>query len=644
MDKISAYYSLAFPNVTYYPQTLSVTIGRRSARQGAGSSSDSMQVDIDLGPLKSVSRYHARIEWEDSEDRFVLVVLGRNGAWVDGIWSGSGSRVPLAARSQIQIATRIFHFILPPPPAPEDSPSPSSPSTTRHATPSIDVTSLSPPSSLPSPAAKPASLPVEPPPKEVAKPPQKVHGKKRKKRDSDPEPPPEVMPDRPTFTYAQLCYRAITSLNGKATLQEVCSWIAGQFEWYRYNKACGWESSVRHNLSGNRAFKKLERCAGERGKGFFWSVDPKFEHLFEGLDVKWGEASGGGKDGSKVKGKATKASAAPLEPPFKRSVKGETKSPLPPPLTSSPLPAVPANAGASSSTTVEATSKAPVPNSEPTERPTPSEIKIETETVAPPTEVPVDQVPVPVLQVDTVAMNAGVPSLPPDTIVPIVIGPPSSPPTQPTNPSASASSAEASAFDLSYPPIALKGDTIILNPAIFSTLTPEQLKELEALGARKAIEILQSYIVRFLKVKIKTEGSKGKGKKKSKSSKRADGTKPADASSSSRKTKAAPATGPFTTAPLSMRKAPSSATATTNQPAQTEGLTAPSDPGAQPSRTASPSVNGLQAAVAPLRISSPPPMAQLSDPADEIIDIMGDDSTSTEEPAAKRRKTEPLTT
>ncbi|KLO06138.1 hypothetical protein SCHPADRAFT_895699 [Schizopora paradoxa] len=55
----------------------------------------------------------------------------------------------------------------------------------------------------------------------------------------------------------------------------------------------------------------------------------------------------------------------------------------------------------------------------------------------------------PVLQVDTVAMNAGVPSLPPDTIVPIVIGPPSSPPTQPTNPSASASSAEASAFDLS---------------------------------------------------------------------------------------------------------------------------------------------------------------------------------------------------
>ena len=95
MEKISAYYSLSFPNFTYYLQTLSVTIGRRSVRQGTASTSDQVQVDVDLGPLKSVSRLHARIEYEEDEERFVLVVLGRNGAWVDGIWSGSGSRVPL---------------------------------------------------------------------------------------------------------------------------------------------------------------------------------------------------------------------------------------------------------------------------------------------------------------------------------------------------------------------------------------------------------------------------------------------------------------------------------------------------------------------------------------------------------------------
>lgn len=98
-EKISAYYSLAFPNFTYYVQTITVTIGRRSVRPDTASSSmDASQVDIDLGPLKSVSRLHARIEYDEGQEQFILAVLGRNGAWVDGAWSGSGSRVPLGPR------------------------------------------------------------------------------------------------------------------------------------------------------------------------------------------------------------------------------------------------------------------------------------------------------------------------------------------------------------------------------------------------------------------------------------------------------------------------------------------------------------------------------------------------------------------
>lgn len=99
---ISAYYSLVFPNFTYFLQTLNVTIGRRCSPAGtseaASTSTDKSQVDVDLGPFKSVSRLHAKIEYEDDEERFVLVVVGRNGAWVDGVWSGSGSRVPLTDR------------------------------------------------------------------------------------------------------------------------------------------------------------------------------------------------------------------------------------------------------------------------------------------------------------------------------------------------------------------------------------------------------------------------------------------------------------------------------------------------------------------------------------------------------------------
>lgn len=107
---ISAYYSLVFPNFTYFLQTLNVTIGRRclpANNESSSSSSDKTQVDVDLGPLKSVSRLHAKIEYEEGDERFVLVVVGRNGAWVDGVWSGSGSRVPLSERYVPRLTVQV---------------------------------------------------------------------------------------------------------------------------------------------------------------------------------------------------------------------------------------------------------------------------------------------------------------------------------------------------------------------------------------------------------------------------------------------------------------------------------------------------------------------------------------------------------
>lgn len=100
-DKISAYYSLVFPHFTFYIQTLSITIGRRTIpnpNTATSSTAEPVQVDVDLGALKSVSRLHAKIEYDQDEDRFVLAVIGRNGAWVDGVWSGSGTRAPLGER------------------------------------------------------------------------------------------------------------------------------------------------------------------------------------------------------------------------------------------------------------------------------------------------------------------------------------------------------------------------------------------------------------------------------------------------------------------------------------------------------------------------------------------------------------------
>ncbi|KAF9222039.1 hypothetical protein BS17DRAFT_796841 [Gyrodon lividus] len=579
--KISAYYSLVFPNITFYLQTLTVTIGRRcipptSSVTGAdGPTSSLSPVDVDLGPLKSVSRLHARIEYEEEEERFILVVIGRNGAWVDGVWSGTGSRVPLGERSQIQIASRTFHFVLPPPPAPEDSPSPSSNSSVQRArSPSVDITSLSPPSSLPSHSPPPrAALPL-PPPKiahspepqlpnsnaisriknssaSTATPPSTSTAptSKKRKKPSQQLLKPEVMPPKPQLTYAQLCYRAIKAMGGRATLQDICGWMIDNYDWYRYNEGAGWENSVRHNLSSGRAFKKMERSTGEHGKGFFWSVDAQYERTFEEQEARalaQAQSSSqaapppiGGKDGT-GKGSRKKDKVIPLDPPLKRSVKSGT-GPLPPPLTTiplafpsksasmgSPAPGQPigglaqARAMAGPFTTVSGGVLGGCVGTGATGQVLKTELvePIRIGSIAPVAGIPAANGPTTTSAVatpintpgfgttrlsvttssvahSTGALPASTPSsastsplvaLPPSVCLPIVVGPvPSSHP---------------SSTIADPPPIILHNNTLVLSPVIFSSLAPEQLKALEEMGAQKALEVLQGHIVRYLKERM----------------------------------------------------------------------------------------------------------------------------------------------
>lgn len=61
----------------------------------ARSSAPVEHVDVDLGPLKSVSRNHAKIEFRPDLGHFCLDIYGRNGAWVDDRYYVKGSAVPL---------------------------------------------------------------------------------------------------------------------------------------------------------------------------------------------------------------------------------------------------------------------------------------------------------------------------------------------------------------------------------------------------------------------------------------------------------------------------------------------------------------------------------------------------------------------
>ncbi|KAF5331533.1 hypothetical protein D9611_007661 [Ephemerocybe angulata] len=696
-DKISAYYSLVFPHFTFYIQTLSITIGRRcSPNPNAATSSTAEQhtVDVDLGALKSVSRLHAKIEYDQEEDRFVLVVIGRNGAWVDGVWSGAGTRAPLGERSQIQIASRTFHFVLPPPPAPEDTPSPSSQSAQSSAhrarSPSVDITSISPPSSQPShspildvkplpPTPEPPVRPlpkIEPPPElpnsnSIGKS-NKANAKKRKKGEVEPPPPiirpkPEDMPPKPPFTYAQLIYRAIKDIGGKATLQEICTWIMNTHEYYRYADGA-WMSSVRHNLSSGRAFLKMERCGGDRGKGFFWSVDEKYAQALGEQESKAQAAAqaaaSGSKDVAAIKPNRKKDKSALLEPPLRRSIKGDLKgTPLPPPLTSAPLAFKTALTSTSTSqptttpptvTNSAATGVFPYPSaqqatdskpSQQTQYATSSTVSsvnpytplthwnlhpsasgtppAPTAMASPPLSVPsVPPKPVPVQAPGEGPSPQALPSNPPptaalsqsapaqgvvpDVVIPIVLGviPPSHPDYTPGQPNNSAKEGY----------MVLHERTLILDPNVFSGLTKERLLEIERMGARAALAVLTQHMVKALKER------RAKGRNKDRANR-----KP--------KAKKSPPTAPFTNTPLTNRGGPVPGTSAVESATPTPGLSGSATPAPNHPPPPPPSAYGT---TQPFGI--PPPNGGdpgMADPGSPLIIV---DDSEDEGPAMKRRK------
>ncbi|CAE6404810.1 unnamed protein product, partial [Rhizoctonia solani] len=396
-EEISAYFKLESALFTYYCQTLVVTIGRRppiaskggvdpppnggGSGSGGGESgqqdgllppheiltlsgpsgntqsegsnngmngngnSGSAVVDVDLGQLKSVSRLHARIEYDETEACFVLVVLGRNGAWVDGEWYGSGRKAPLTASSPTFSFPR-FSMLSPFPFSLEVS-IPYSFSGRVYIHPEsgdetqwVDVEP--PPQPVPAkgtrkPVAvkgvgigkgkgkeksqdkdKGAHVDVAPirakggKGKGKGKAPAASRDHKRKQPDPEPStsksvpvaskapsksvtvikgapsylPTPESgtepPPQRPAITFATHCYHAIRALGGRATLAEICQWMREQYEWFTSAEglATNWESSVRHNLSSNKAFVAHKRKEGEKGKGFYWTFDPACEASF----------------------------------------------------------------------------------------------------------------------------------------------------------------------------------------------------------------------------------------------------------------------------------------------------------------------------------------------------------------------------
>lgn len=98
----------------------------------------------------------------------------------------------------------------------------------------------------------------------------------------EPRDMPQVLDNgsKPPYSYALLIGMSILrSPNRRLTLAQIYRWISDSFSHYRATDL-GWQNSIRHNLSLNKAFIKQERPKDDPGKGNYWAIKPGMEGQF----------------------------------------------------------------------------------------------------------------------------------------------------------------------------------------------------------------------------------------------------------------------------------------------------------------------------------------------------------------------------
>ncbi|RXN18640.1 forkhead box N3-like protein [Labeo rohita] len=84
---------------------------------------------------------------------------------------------------------------------------------------------------------------------------------------------------KPPYSFSCLIFMAIEDAPSKRLpVKDIYGWILEHFPYFA-SAPTGWKNSVRHNLSLNKCFKKVDKDRSQSiGKGSLWSIDPDYRH------------------------------------------------------------------------------------------------------------------------------------------------------------------------------------------------------------------------------------------------------------------------------------------------------------------------------------------------------------------------------
>lgn len=90
---------------------------------------------------------------------------------------------------------------------------------------------------------------------------------------------------KPPYSFSCLIFMAIEdSPTKRLPVKDIYNWILEHFPYFA-NAPTGWKNSVRHNLSLNKCFKKVDKEGSQSiGKGSLWCIDPEYrQNLIQAL-------------------------------------------------------------------------------------------------------------------------------------------------------------------------------------------------------------------------------------------------------------------------------------------------------------------------------------------------------------------------